>query len=636
MSILRRSLATVSVVCISTAGILAAATGPVRADEPVRTASVSQATDLTTQVVQISWTGFRPTRRNTGQFAVNVVQCAEVPTSLADCYTKQSYPNPENGTQVTGAVTRSDGTGSTAIEVRGAADLPDLGCNAARPCSLLAYEVTGLPIPIDALPPEHALATIRFAPSPADCPAVTDFDARTGGEPSAVPLLYRVAGAECTAPGGAIIDVAETSSNEARDATLAADTDFGLTSLPADPAELAAHPDVLRTAYAPIDLTAVAIGFNMRDPRTGQPITDITLTPRLVARIISDSRLDTFFSDPELRALNPGINWPAFAVSPPLLRAEANADTTIITRWLQEDPKARALLDGNDSGGVQVNSAWRGITYPTSVFESRSATGSYLPRTGEREIARRLFYGVRPSEFLPDSPDYFGFVGVLDLAAAKRYGISVAKIVNGAGQPIAPTPDSILAGYRAMDQRPDGTRTANYAATDPAAYPMVKVDYAMVTNRLRTDRVAVVERVVNRIASTPQASLPAGYVELPPAEQARAAAVTAKLTSLITGIDPAANTSNDTYGGGSTYDSGSSYTYDSGYDTTGTGDGGAGGTAAVAPLVHRGLVRFQPVVALSDPRRTSGLVIVLVLGVIAGLAALAPSAWSGVRRLLHR
>lgn len=637
MSILRRSLAAVSIVCLSTGGILATTSAPGRADATDRALSVSQPDDLYTQVVKVSWSGFTPTRRTTGQFTVNVVQCKANPASLADCFTKQAYPNPENGTQVTGATTRSDGTGSTAIEVRGAADLPELGCDAGDPCTLLAYEVTGQPIPIGSLPPEHALATIRFAPSPADCPTVTDFDARTGGEPSAVPLLYRIAGVECTAPDGAIIDVAETSSNEARDATLAGDTDFGLTSLPATAAELASHPEVLRTAYAPIDLTAVVIAFNMRDPRTGQPITDITLSPRLVARIISDTRLDTFFADPELRALNPSINWPAFATAPPLLRAEANADTNIVTRWLHEDPKARALLDGNDTNGIAVNSAWKSISYPTDVFESRTATGSYLPRTGEREVARRVFYGVRPSEFLPDSPDYFGFVGVLDLAAARRYGLPVAKIMNAAGQATAPTNEGILAGYRSMVEHPDGTRTANYAAADPTAYPMVKLDYALMTNRLRTDRMAVVERVVNRIASTAQAALPSGYVELPAAEQARSSRITARLANLITGIDPADMTSDD--GGGSvTSDTSGPYApYDASYDTAadgGTAPGGGAGTSA--PLVHKGLVRFQPVVAFSDPRRTSGLVVVLILGVLAGLAAIAPSAWTAVRRLLHR
>ena len=124
--------------------------------------------------------------------------------------------------------------------------------------------------------------------------------------------------------------------------------DFGITSLPATASELAAHPTTVRVRYAPIDLTAVTVVHNLRNPSTGQPISDLVLSPRLVARIVSDSRLDTFYADPELRELNPGVRWPAFAPSQPLVRAEANADTALLTAWLQADPAARAFLDGAD------------------------------------------------------------------------------------------------------------------------------------------------------------------------------------------------------------------------------------------------------------------------------------------------
>lgn len=643
MSIVRRSLAAISVVCISTAGILAAASGSGRADTPGavgidgRAVTLNQSTGLDTRALQVSWSGFDPTRRN-GQYAVNIVQCRANPTALdRDCFNAQRYPSADQGSMVLGATTRSDGTGSALLEIRSAIDLPELACSATNACTVLAYEVTGTPTAPGEMPALYAYAPITFAPSPADCPPVQDFDARIGGEASVIPLAYRVAGTSCLGADPSILDVTESASNEGRDAVLNGQIDLGVTSVPATPTELAAHPEVLRVKYAPLDLTAVVVAYQLADPITNAPITDLTLTPRLVARLISDTRPEEIFQDAEFQELNPGRRWPPGGLTHPLLRAEANADTGLVTGWIGQDRDARAFLAGNDPKGEAVTPAWKDVPYPTDVFESRAATSGYIPLTGQRTVARRLFYGVNPAN-LSTIVNYTGVMGVLDLPSARRYGLSTARIVNGAGVAVAPTDEAILAGYRAMRTAADGTKVADFASTDPAAYPLVKIDYGMVTNTLGTGRVAKTARFITDATGSVQDNGGLlGYVPLPAAERAQAATVAAGLTALITGIDPASNGSNDTVNGsGSTYDSGSSYSYDTGYDSTGAGDGATGGATSAAPLVHKGLVRFQPVVALSAPRRTSGLVIVLVLGVIAGLAALAPSAWSGIRRLLHR
>ena len=642
MSILRRSLAAVSVICLSTAGILAAAPGSGRADTAGgfgidgRALTLNQSTGLDTRALTASWSGFNPTRRN-GQFAVNVAQCKASPTVLTrDCFVVNRYPNIEQGSMVLGATTKSDGTGSALIEIRSAIDLVELECSASKPCSVIAYEVTGTPVPPDGMPELYALAPIKFAPSPADCPPVTDFDARLGGESAAIPLSYRVAGTACTAADPKIYDVTESSSNEGREAVLQAQLDAGITAVPATPAELAEHPEVLRVKYAPLDLTALVVAFQLADPVSNTPITDLTLTPRLVSRLISDTRPEEIFGDAEFQALNPGRRWPPGGVTHPLLRAEANADTGLVTGWINQDRGARAFLDGSDQYGEAVTPAWKNVAYPVDIFESRAATAGYTPLTGQRTVGQRLFYGVSPSN-LSTTVNYTGVMGIVDLPTARRLGLSIAKVVNATGAAVAPTDEAILAGYRSMTTNPDGTKSANFASTDPAAYPLVKIDYAMVTNTLGTGRVAALARFITDAVGTVQDTGGLlGYVPLPAAERAQAVTVATGLTALITGIDPAANASGDGGSTGGSYDSGSSYSYDSGYDATGSGDGGTGGATTAAPLVHKGLVKFQPVVALSDPRRTSGLVIVLVLGVIAGLAALAPSAWSGIRRLLHR
>ena len=109
-----------------------------------RALTVSQTYVLGTQVVRVSWSGFTPTRR-TGQYAVNVVQCIAGATSIdRDCFNAVPFPNSENGNGVIGATTRADGTGSVDLEVRDGSSLPTLGCTAAKPCSIVAYELTAV------------------------------------------------------------------------------------------------------------------------------------------------------------------------------------------------------------------------------------------------------------------------------------------------------------------------------------------------------------------------------------------------------------------------------------------------------------------------------------------------------------
>ncbi|MFM7271733.1 MAG: hypothetical protein ACKO2C_08915 [Actinomycetes bacterium] len=593
-----------------------------------RVVTADPATELSTQVITVSWSGFRPTRRSTGQYTVNVVQCREVPTSLDDCFMNPAFPNADDGNQVSGAITAADGTGRTKFEVRSAMDLPELNCSSVRPCSLLAYENTGTPTMPGSLPTAHAITTVRFAASVADCPEVADFDVRTGGAASSIPLLYRVASRRCTGTAPVIVDVTESSSNEGRLAVLEEQVDFGITSLPATASELAAHPTTVRVRYAPIDLTAVTVVHNLRNPSTGQPISDLVLSPRLVARIVSDSRLDTFYADPELRELNPGVRWPAFAPSQPLVRAEANADTALLTAWLQADPAARAFLDGADPRGIEVNAAWRGISYPTDTFESRSATGSYLPRTGQREVARRVFYGVRPADGSTTSPDYYGFIGVVDLPTAQRYGLPTARLVNRAGVAVAPDAASILAGFTAMRPNASGTLEPDPAVGDPAAYPLPKVDYAMVTDRLRPTRISDVTAVLQDLVTTAQASLPAGYVPLPDPLRQQASGVIAGLEVLVSGITP--STDGPAGGTDSAPTVGPTFT-----PVAGLPVGPAPATAPRTPderIRRRGLASFQPIVAGARARGASALILLAAVGLLAAGGAAAPTAVRRLRR----
>ena len=491
-----------------------------------RTLSASTTENLADQVVQVSWTHFNPTTQISGK--VIVVQCPEAPASLDACYTAPPFPAFQNGNEVVDGSTQADGTGSAFIEVRPAALLPQLDCSQTHPCALLAYE--NEVVPPGHLPTNYATVSVHFAASVADCPPITNYDVRLEGESSTAPAAYQWAAAKCTGSGSEIVDYTNTSSVLGREDFLSGIVDGAVTSLPATAAELAAVPHHPALAYAPVDLTAVVVAYNFRDVDTNQPITDLVLTPRLVARIITESDLGEFFSDPEFLRLNATHHWPVNGVSLPLLRAERNDDTTILTSWLASDSRAAAFLDGTDPEGIPVQPNYQGIKYPTDSFQNVAEDSGYVPQTGEYNTAIRAFYGVKPAETFRTDPRVSGAVAVLDLPSAESFKLPIAKIVNPAGVAVAPDATSIQAGFSAMKVNADGTRVPNVATTNPAAYPLVKVDHVMLSPAERSAALAAsTKSFLDYAVTAGQTGLPAGYFPLPGALVTQTESVAASL-----------------------------------------------------------------------------------------------------------
>lgn len=490
--------------------------GPAQAQESPRQVVVDKTTNLVNEVVTVSWSGFRPT---TAQGLNNVIiyQCRANPQSTDDCFTAEPFPALSEGNRQIGR-TGQDGTGRLQFEVRPAANLPQLACSSTNPCSLLVFENDGVPAPPGQLHPTSVVVPLQFAPSQADCPPITAFDLRTDGAAAAAGALYTWAASLCRGGTSFVLDYTETSSTAGRENFLRGLVDIGITSLAADDEELEEHPNHAPFAYAPLTMTAVAVVVNMRDPFTGNPITDLVLSPRLVMRLITDSNTEAFLSDPELRQLNPTTRFPTVGLSAPLLRAERNAATTLVTTWLASSEEALAFQRGQDSFGVPSNTAFRGITYPRPLFENVGQSAQFLPRTGQRTVALRLFYGVRPNGNSRESMSEIGFIGVVDLPTARRFGLPTARIVNAAGEAVAPTNQSILAGFRAMKPDPHDARVriADPEASDPAAYPLVMIQYGMVPNEVRNATMqSNYRRVLEFVAGDGQNQLPPGYVPLP-------------------------------------------------------------------------------------------------------------------------
>lgn len=520
-----------------------------------RTLTITPATGLENQVVEVSWTGFQPTTPE-GTYSVTIVQCTADPDDLADCFNVPRPPasNNDNGTGVPGGITQEDGTGSAFMEVRTALELPELNCSAKNPCSLLAFENGPDGAPAKGLPAGAVDARLQFAPGFADCRLASTPDVVTGGEASASYALYAWSAGLCSAADDLALDYTESNSQAGRDNFLQGIVDVGVTSEPATAEETSTSDR--KFTYAPLDLTGVVVAFNITDAATGEPIRSMNLTPRLVAKLIAGQFLGSqnILTDPEFLELNAGPAWPANTLFP-LLRGEVNADAALLTRWLDTDRDARAFLDGLPdvfpNPPEAVDDFWEGVDYPEERFEAKNpnSLGPYNPRSGTRTNARRLFNQQGPGDQVNAVAGQDGLFAVLDVATAQRFNASTAKLLPanapeeaGLDNFVALNEESVLAGYEAMEVNADKiTRSADVTAGG-AAYPLVKVDYAMVPTDETPEVAGDIAQLLEYAGGEGQTeeNLPLGYVPLP--SPARAQVDTARKAVLAGAKKPPKST----------------------------------------------------------------------------------------------
>lgn len=298
------------------------------------------------------------------------------------------------------------------------------------------------------------------------------------------------------------------------------------------------HPLV----YAPVGLSGLTVAFNINYQPDAQHqsaedlalsnrrFTTMKLTPRLVAKLLTQSygfsRLDQppelkknpsgLLTDPEFLALNPeyqGFVDRGQTVSDALVQLNGADITSLLWRWVDADPDAHAFLTGTpDQFGMVVNPNNKNLQLPTSTFprndqscttdtdnDGNPVTNCNLdlrPYANDMHDAGRSASRGDPLTRLNtfDSTLHqvvstkaagqaFGrraLIAVVDAATAARYELPTAQLLNAAGQYVAPTATSLLAGEAAMKLGAvAGVLAPDPEAKDPAAYPLTTLSYAV-------------------------------------------------------------------------------------------------------------------------------------------------------------
>ena len=174
-------------------------------------------------------------------------------------------------------------------------------------------------------------------------------------------------------------------------------------------------------------------------------------------------------------------------------------------------------------------------------FEKAASDDGFDPLTGEALVAQHMFYGVKPADSTVTRPSSEGFFGIMDRDTAAQWGLPMAQLVNHAGDAVGPDDASVMAGYKDMTTL-NGVKVPNFASTDPAAYPLTKIDYTMVRQKItKTDldtgaqtpdptKVRSLKTFLDWESTTGQQHLLEGYLPLPAAEVAQTKKVASEIT----------------------------------------------------------------------------------------------------------
>lgn len=340
--------------------------------------------------------------------------------------------------------------------------------------------------------------------------------------------------------------------------------------------------EVLR--YAPIARSALVFGYNIernyitnaeRPELTGTMVDQLTLNPRLIAKLLTQSyRADvpgggstepvksnpySIVTDPEFVGLNPEFaDFLSSAAPEGLLVALGSSDANAqVWDWLKADKDARSFLAGGSDGhGMKINPAYLALNLDTeettsfpkadlttfrfddSVPEPGFGTLDLRPyMTDMQEGAKRAQRAESGLKIIWDpfkSPPAFVSGGaqlpgqrfqitLTDRTSAERYGLRTARLVNQAGAAVAPSDTAIEAGISTFSASSEDASVKVYdpSAKSASAYPLSTLSYTAVnvcraTATERKDFAAFLDYAAGSGQSLGHAKgqLPPGYLPL--------------------------------------------------------------------------------------------------------------------------
>lgn len=327
--------------------------------------------------------------------------------------------------------------------------------------------------------------------------------------------------------------------------------------------------------YAPTAVTGFSIGYVIDKPDNAGEYTDLTLNPRLIAKLLTQSYLGSdlgrghpgiggnplgIMNDPEFQQLNPGLSQISQEAGATVMSLADSADLMLaLTQYIAQDKDAMDFIHGKpDPWGMVVNPSYKDIDLPRDDWplldeyipetdqECRQNNPSVYfnqiaaPTTALRKIADALIdaWPLVATKCEKDAStntykigriDRQGYgarflMGLVSTGDAERFGLHQAALETTPGKYVGPTQEGMTAAVRvARQQEKYGPFTMDQAklVRSGDAYPgtMIVSTVARMQNLDQdwADQVASFIRVATTEGQRPgrgNGELPAGYLPI--------------------------------------------------------------------------------------------------------------------------
>ncbi|UUZ61561.1 hypothetical protein [Nocardioides sp. B-3] len=154
--------------------------------------------------------------------------------------------------------------------------------------------------------------------------------------------------------------------------------------------------------YAPTAVTGFSIGYVIDRPDNAGEFTNLKLTPRLIAKLLTQSYLGSergrghpgmsanpvsLNLDPDFQRLNPGLDTTAREAAATLLSLSESSDSVeTLTAYIANDEDAMAFINGKaDPWGMRINPSYKKIRLPRDEWP---LLDDYVPPTNDECYAQ--------------------------------------------------------------------------------------------------------------------------------------------------------------------------------------------------------------------------------------------------------
>lgn len=507
--------------------------------------------------------------------------------------------------------TRADGTGEDFFEVQTGVESPGLGCGQSRDgesplCWLVVVprgdtEVDGTKrgltytegldtSPLMASNWQHRIVfPLEFQPVGAAC-AITGSETPLLGTDRIIEAVARWQPAWCAGDLGNF-SFTVLSDLEAREKLKTEQPGLSFLSYGISESEVP-RPIV----YAPVALSGLTVSFNVESQsstlapeairlRDGERMRDIKMTPRLLAKLLTQSyRYDAvpvpdrveknpfdITQDPDFLKLNPQFEGRRFPGLGHIITTLGETDSArLVWDYIWSDPEARDWVKGKaDPWGMVINPAYKRQSYPRSDFPRTDntcitysdrnvpvCTFDLFPFAGDLYAAARAASrgdtmatgaydptaqppGYKKSP--PQEPGRRAMVVISDSPLTTRFSLTPALLRNASGEFVAPTTEAIrAAAAKAKPTGVPGVVQPDPGAKVVGAYPLTSFTYAATAPGALTEASAqayagALEYIAGegQVLGDSAGELPFGYAPLTDSERETTRAAAAAIVERV-------------------------------------------------------------------------------------------------------